>query len=185
MAIVHPSYAPATGDSDVALLQLGRPVTLSPVVVPVCLATKDFAQRELQLVRYHILSGWGKRTTGGNAGTPGAPPSAPASPVLRRMSVPIIPNSQCSQSSQFNFTSNMLCAGYLEGRQDSCRGDDGSPLVTLYGSTHFLTGVVGWGRGCSLPGYYGVYANMAHYVDWVEATMKKQLAVVTANQKAA
>lgn len=183
MAIVHHSYDPATGDSDVALLQLSRPVTLNPNVVPVCLPPKDFTERELLLVRYHVVSGWGKRTTGGNAGTPGAQPNTPVSPVLRKMSVPIIQNSQCSQKAQFNFTSNMLCAGYLEGRQDSCRGDDGSPLVTVYGSTHFLTGVVGWGRGCSHPGYYGVYANMANFVDWVEATMKSHVAVVTANQK--
>ncbi|KAI3366179.1 hypothetical protein L3Q82_010006 [Scortum barcoo] len=172
MAITHYGYVPATGDSDVALLQLSRPVTLNRHAIPVCLPTKDFAERELLLVRYHTVSGWGKRTTGGNANSPGAPPSTPVSPVLRTFSVPIIPNPQCSQTSQFNFTTNMLCAGYLKGQQESCRGDDGSPLVTLYGSTHFLTGVVGWGRGCTHPGYYGVYANMANFVDWVDGVMK-------------
>uniref|UniRef100_A0A3Q3IPF7 Uncharacterized protein n=1 Tax=Monopterus albus TaxID=43700 RepID=A0A3Q3IPF7_MONAL len=168
MAIVHRDYAPATGDSDVALLRLSRPVTLNHHVIPVCLPTKDFAERELLTVRYHTVSGWGKRITGGNAETLGTP----VSPILRKMSVPIIQNSQCSQISQFNFTSNMLCAGYLQGHQGSCQGDDGSPLVTLYDSTHFLTGVVGWGRGCAHPGYYGVYTNMANFVDWVGETIK-------------
>ncbi|KAG7215628.1 hypothetical protein INR49_021983 [Caranx melampygus] len=178
-AIAHGGYNPATGDSDVALLRLTRPVVLSRDVIPVCLPTRDLVERELLLVRYHTVSGWGKRTTGGNTDAPGALPPPPTSPVLHKMSVPIIPNFQCSQRAQFNFTSNMLCAGYLDGRQDSCRGDDGSPLVAQFGSTHFLTGVVGWGRGCSHPGYYGVYANMANFVDWVEATVK-DLPTVTA-----
>uniref|UniRef100_A0A3P8SLY7 Coagulation factor VIIi n=1 Tax=Amphiprion percula TaxID=161767 RepID=A0A3P8SLY7_AMPPE len=102
--------------------------------------------------------GWGQRTGAG-------PTSAASSPVLRRMTVPLIQNSQCSQRAQFNLTGTMLCAGYLQGRQESCRGDDGSPLVTLFGSTHFLTG----------PGYYGLYANMAALVDWVQEMTSNSL----------
>ncbi|KAK2857212.1 hypothetical protein Q5P01_005947 [Channa striata] len=181
--IVHERYTAATGDSDVALLQLNQTVSLNRHVIPVCLPTADFAQRELLLVHYHTLSGWGKSTSGGNLDTPGAPPSGPVSPVLRRMSVPIIQKSQCSQRAQFNFTDNMLCAGYLEGRQESCRGDDGSPLVTLYGSTHFLTGVVGWGQGCPHPGYYRVYTSMANFVDWVRETIKGRSHQAQANEK--
>uniref|UniRef100_A0A8C4HB75 Coagulation factor VIIi n=1 Tax=Dicentrarchus labrax TaxID=13489 RepID=A0A8C4HB75_DICLA len=170
MAIAHEGYVPETGDSDVALLKLIRSVALDRHAIPVCLPTADFARQELLLSRYHTVSGWGKKTTGGNK-EPGATHAAPLSPILRKLSVPIIQNSQCSHRAQFNFTHNMLCAGYLEGGQQSCRGDDGSPLVTLYGSTHFLTGVVGWGRGCSHPGYYGVYANMANFVEWVRGIM--------------
>lgn len=169
MAIPHENYNPVSGDSDVALLRLNHSVTLNQYAIPVCLPTKDMAERELLPVRYHFLSGWGKRTSGGNANTS---LGAPVSPVLRKMAVPIVPNPQCSQKARFNFTDNMLCAGYLEGKQESCRGNDGSPLVTKHGHTHFLMGVVGWGRGCAHPGYYGVYANMAKFVDWVESTKK-------------
>lgn len=165
--IVHENYVPETGDSDVALLQLNQPVTLNRQAIPVCLPTKDLAERELLMSRYHTVSGWGKRTVGGNE-EHGVMNTSPVSPVLRKFSVPIILNSLCSMRAQFNFTNNMLCAGYLQGSQQSCRGDDGSPLVTLFDSTHFLTGVVGWGRGCSEPGYYGVYTNMANFVDWVK-----------------
>lgn len=167
---VHENYDPETGDSDVALLKLNRPFTLNRHIVPVCLPTKEFAEKELLPVRYHTMSGWGKRTIGGNV-EHGAVHAVPVSPILRKFSIPILQNSHCSQRTQFNFTSNMLCAGYLGGTQQSCRGDDGSPLITLYGSTHFLTGVVGWGRGCPQPGYYGVFANMANFVEWVEASV--------------
>ncbi|XP_053735144.1 uncharacterized protein LOC128767227 [Synchiropus splendidus] len=169
MVIIHKDYVPLTGESDIALLRLEHAATLSRYIRPVCLPTRGFAEHELLPLRYHTVSGWGKKIDAGKPEAPGAPPS---SPVLRKMSVPILQNSQCSQYSGFNFTATMLCAGYLEGQQESCRGDDGSPLVSQYGSTHFLLGVVGWGQGCSQPGYYGVYNNMVHFVDWVESTMK-------------
>ncbi|XP_008292543.1 coagulation factor VIIi [Stegastes partitus] len=166
MAIIHPGFVMATGDSDIALLRLSRSVSLNRLVVPVCLPTRTFAERKLLPLLYHSVSGWGRRIGAAS------PSGAIASPVLRRMTIPLLQNAQCSQRAQFNFTSTMLCAGYLEGRQESCRGDDGSPLVTLLGSTHFLTGVVAWGRGCAQPGYYGVYTNMAAFVDWVQDAMK-------------
>uniref|UniRef100_A0A672YMM8 Coagulation factor VIIi n=1 Tax=Sphaeramia orbicularis TaxID=375764 RepID=A0A672YMM8_9TELE len=178
VAILHPAYVPQSGDSDVGLLHLRRPLTLNRHVVPVCLPTADFAERELLPLRFHTVSGWGGRTGGGNGHAPVPPPS----PVLRRMSVPVLQNSVCSQRSGFNFTENMLCAGYLEGSVDGCRGDDGSPLVTRYGSTHFLMGVVGWGRGCPHPGYYGVYANMARFVQWVETTVRAPPTVTPTNE---
>lgn len=105
-----------------------------------CLPTRDLAERELLMTRYHTVSGWSKRTTGGNE-----------DPVL----------AQCSHRSQFNFTGNMLCAG----------GDDGSPLGTLCGSTRFLIGLVGWGRGCPNAGYYGVYTNVGNFADRANGIM--------------
>lgn len=175
MVIAHERYVPVTGNSDIALVRLSRPIVLNRFAIPICLPTKDFAERELLPVRYHTVSGWGRRTDGGNNDSI---PIAPVSPVLRRMSVPLLKNSQCTPrlgdfqlQKEFNFT-NMLCAGYMQGSQESCRGDDGSPLVTEYGSTYFLLGVVAWGRGCSQPGYYGVYTNVANFVEWVEGTMK-------------
>ncbi|XP_068506011.1 coagulation factor X [Syngnathus scovelli] len=166
--IVHENYKPATGDSDIALLHLSRNASLNSNVITICLPTKELAEHELLLLRYHTVSGWGKRTIGGNnEGIVSG--GVPISPILRKMSVPIIQNSQCTDSSRFNFTDNMLCAGYLAGDQESCRGDDGSPMTTLYGSTHFLSGVVGWGKGCTIRGYFGVYTKVSKFVDWVES----------------
>ncbi|KAK1876305.1 Coagulation factor VII [Dissostichus eleginoides] len=126
MVIPYPGYVALSGDGDVALLRLRLPVTPSPRVVPVCLPTRSLAERELLPVRYHVVSGWGGRTVGGNA------PSAPPLPPLRTMNVPILPNAECSRRSGFNFTDNMLCAGYLEGQADGCRGDDGAPLMANF-----------------------------------------------------
>lgn len=114
MAVVHEGYNQMTGDSDIALLQLGQSVMLNHHAIPICLPTKDLAERELLMVHYHAVSGWGKRTVGGNKKR-GVTSAVPLSPFLRRFSVPIIQNSQCSQKAQMIFTDNMMCAGYLEG----------------------------------------------------------------------
>ncbi|KAG5851593.1 hypothetical protein ANANG_G00053300 [Anguilla anguilla] len=90
-------------------------------------------------------------------GTPRPRPARPASPVLRRLEVPLVPAAECGPKSGVNLTQSMFCAGYLHGLQPACRGDDGSPLVTQYRGTAFLTGLVGWGRGCQTPGYYGIF----------------------------
>ncbi|KAK5874735.1 hypothetical protein CesoFtcFv8_027300 [Champsocephalus esox] len=65
MAIPYPGYVALSGDGDVALLRLRLPVTPSPRVVPVCLPTRSFAERELLPVRYHVVSGWGGAHRGG------------------------------------------------------------------------------------------------------------------------
>lgn len=173
MVISHQLYHPATGDSDIALLRLNQSVTLDTHTVPICLPEQSFAKSELAAIRFHIVSGWGKRTVGGNtAPTQPGKPEPPVSPVLRMLAVPIVPNTECSLKSGFNFTSNMLCAGYMQGQLEACRGDDGSPLVTQYRNTHFLMGIAGWGKGCPQPGYYGVYTNVPNFLEWIEGTMK-------------
>lgn len=170
--MVAPGYSPLSGEADLALLRLDRALILNRDVVPVCLPDLDLVQRELVLVRYHMVSGWGLRTSGGNKDY--ISQTAPGSPQLRRINVPIIQNPQCAAYSGLNLTDHMICAGYLQGNQDSCRGNDGSPLVTAFGSTHFLLGVLGWGRGCAKPGFYGLYTSPAHFSDWVYGTIRNQ-----------
>ncbi|KAJ8405960.1 hypothetical protein AAFF_G00308480 [Aldrovandia affinis] len=167
--IVHERYNVTTGDSDIALLRLQGGMSFSPHVVPVCLPQSDFSRRELAAVRFSTLSGWGGRTTGWNAPPPG--PGRPISAVLRRLEVPRIPRPECERSSGVNLTLSMFCAGYMEGPAHSCRGDDGSPLTTMHGRTAFLTGLVAWGRGCTTPGYYGIFTSIDHFLPWLQQHM--------------
>ncbi|XP_035265912.1 coagulation factor VII-like [Anguilla anguilla] len=168
-AIAHERYDAASGDSDIALVRLREPVAFSTMAAPVCLPEREFSLRELSATRLSTLSGWGGLTAGGNAPPPG--PARPVSPVLRRLEVPLVPAAECGPKSGVNLTQSMFCAGYLHGLQPACRGDDGSPLVTQYRGTAFLTGLVGWGRGCQTPGYYGIFTRVDHFLPWLHETM--------------
>ncbi|XP_060716216.1 coagulation factor VIIi [Tachysurus vachellii] len=172
--IIHESYDPASADSDLALLRLSKPATLSNYTVPICLPTPEFAKMELDAVRFHIVSGWSQHTGGGNIHS--SLPLKIISPVLRKLAVPFLPRSECSVKSGVNITDNMFCAGYFEGTQVSCRGDDGSPLITQYKDTHFLTGIVSWGKGCDHPGYYAIYTKVSNFLDWIHRGMATQIA---------
>ncbi|XP_071015671.1 coagulation factor VII isoform X3 [Oncorhynchus clarkii lewisi] len=154
--IMHNSYVSDTADSDIALLRLKTAITMTPFAVPVCLPTRSMAERELWAINLHTVSGWGRRSENG-----------PTSRVLRRLEVPRIRTQDCVEMSGVTLTANMFCAGYIEGKQDSCKGDSGGPLVTRYRDTTFLLGIVSWGKGCARPGNYGIYTRVSNYLDWI------------------
>ena len=65
-------------------------------------------------------------------------------------------------------TEGMICAG-AEGK-DTCNGDSGGPMVTRHESTggYSVIGITSWGDvPCAKPQSFGVYANVAHYLDWI------------------
>ncbi|XP_051913440.1 coagulation factor VII [Hippocampus zosterae] len=154
--LMHERYEKKTADNDIALLRLASPVVYTPYAVPACLPTKSLAERDLWAISIHTVSGWGRRAENG-----------PTSHLLRRLRVPRIRTQQCIQESGVQLTENMFCAGYLTGREDSCKGDSGGPLVTQYKKTTFLLGIVSWGKGCARPGHYGIYARVSNYLQWI------------------
>lgn len=154
--VKHEHYNAKTSDNDIALLRLHAHIAFSPYAVPVCLPRREMAERELWAVTLHTVSGWGRRSEHG-----------PTSQVLRQLQVPRIRTAECVEKSGVKLTTNMFCAGYIEGRQDSCKGDSGGPLVTRYLNTWFLLGIVSWGKGCAQPGNYGIYTRVSNYLDWI------------------
>ncbi|XP_071764064.1 coagulation factor VII [Centroberyx gerrardi] len=152
----HEGYVSRTADNDIALLRLASPIVFTPYAVPACLPTRPLAERDLWAVSMHTVSGWGRRSENG-----------PTSHLLRRLEVPRIRTQQCVEESGVQLTENMFCAGYIEGRQDSCKGDSGGPLVTRYKKTVFLLGIVSWGKGCAQPGNYGIYTRVSNYLEWI------------------
>ncbi|EDV98091.1 trypsin zeta [Drosophila grimshawi] len=152
--IMHEKYDPSTYDNDIALLVLGSPLPLNNFTMKVIeLGTEAPKDGDMS-----TISGWGTTQPGGDA-----------SDQLLAVDVPIVGNEQCDEDyGGGSITPGMLCAGLRgEGGKDACQGDSGGPL-TCGGKLH---GVVSWGRSCALPTHPGVYANVAHYIDWIHAKM--------------
>ena len=70
-------------------------------------------------------------------------------------------------------STNMFCAGYPDGGQDSCEGDSGGPFAVQSQDHYWAAGIVSWGVGCASPGRYGFYTRVSNYVAWIQKTMKE------------
>jgi trypsin len=115
---VHPDYDDHQIDSDVAVLELARPVRLRSY--PELASTRETARWE--------RSGTQMRTIG--YGTLD-PVSGKTADVLMKVDVPLVLPATCqanyANSGQL-VSERMVCAGLAAGGKDSCWGDSGGPL---------------------------------------------------------
>uniref|UniRef100_A0A8C9A6D6 Peptidase S1 domain-containing protein n=1 Tax=Prolemur simus TaxID=1328070 RepID=A0A8C9A6D6_PROSS len=146
------AYSLSSG--DIALLQLASPVKPSDFT-PVCLPTPhdSFAVGTLCWV-----TGWGP---------PSWEPHLPA-PCPGEVAVPLLDSNMCEllyHLGESNLVGlrlikdDMLCAGFVEGKKESCKGDSGGPLVCAVNNTWIQVGIVSWGFGCIWAYRPGVYTR--------------------------
>jgi len=164
--LLHKNFRhPRIGD-DIAILELSTPFDLSENIKSIKLAANDDwmvppdSSTGLGATQLTVL-GWGVTST----------PGGIKSPVLMYLNdIPYASNETCKRSLARGryVTSEMLCAGYVEGGRDTCQGDSGGPLVTLREGISQQVGIVSWGEGCAVPRKFGVYARIAAYFSWVE-----------------
>jgi secreted trypsin-like serine protease len=103
---------------------------------------------------------------------------------LQQVQVPIVSLSDCKESYGSEITARMICAGLPAGGKDSCQGDSGGPLIVRdsQGRWQVLAGIVSWGEGCALPGFFGVYSRVAVLRKWLIDTMAALSPEVAAKQ---
>ncbi|XP_068136697.1 vitamin K-dependent protein C isoform X2 [Hyperolius riggenbachi] len=160
--ITHPKFNRDTVDNDIALMRLSQPAIYNKYVLPICLPNRGLAERNLtQEGTEAIVTGWGSQDS----------TLRNTSQILSYIQVPIVSHDNCSESMNHHITDNMLCAGKLGDKQDACRGDSGGPMVTRFGDTWFLVGLVSWGEGCGRLDNFGVYTRVHHYLDWIALVM--------------
>ncbi|EMP25263.1 cationic trypsin-like [Chelonia mydas] len=148
-AFPFPKYNQYTMNNDIMLVKLAQPARFSAYVQPIPISSSCPVPGTECLV-----SGWGNLLTSG----------VQYPDALQCLNVPILSDSACRAAYPGRITTNMFCAGYLEGGKDSCQGDSGGPVVCNGG----LTGVVSWGHGCAQKNYPGVYTPVCNYVSWIE-----------------
>ncbi|MFI5003476.1 MAG: serine protease [Solirubrobacterales bacterium] len=179
-ATVDPAYSTATGDYDVGVLRLARPLwsgstptldgraTIAPLAPDAARAlrsTAALASGSASAPVQVTISGWGDLNP-----EPGGTPSYPRR--LRKARVPLVPMGLCEaayDTIEQAITPRMMCAGgaRLGGSSgvDSCYGDSGGPLVIGGGGAtpagDVLLGLVDFGNGCAQAGYPGVYVRVA------------------------
>ncbi len=151
--IPHPNYNSDTSDNDIALLELAQASTQTTI------AWNTDSSYNAAGTNSTVI-GWGNT----------AYPSISYPEILMQVDVPLVSNATCGAAYPGEITSNMLCAGYAEGGKDSCQGDSGGPLMVAVGSGSYVqVGIVSWGEGCALAGYYGVYTRVSNYDAWISA----------------
>ncbi|XP_053693559.1 serine protease filzig [Sabethes cyaneus] len=158
--IVHRQYDAATFENDLAILELESPIHYDVHIVPICMPADeaDFTGRMA------TVTGWGRLTYGGGV------PS-----VLQEVQVPVIENSVCQEMFHMaghnkKILPSFVCAGYANGKRDSCEGDSGGPLVLQRADGRYeLVGTVSHGIRCAAPYLPGVYMRTTFYKPWLRS----------------
>ncbi|MEJ1288552.1 plasminogen activator urokinase [Cricetulus griseus] len=90
---------------------------------------------------------------------------------LKMAVVKLIPHEQCMQPHYYGseITYKMLCAADPQWETDACQGDSGGPLVCDINGRPTLSGIVSWGRGCSMKNKPGVYTRVSYFLSWIQA----------------
>jgi secreted trypsin-like serine protease len=156
---IHKSFDSYNLDNDIALLKLASPAQNLPAAALISEPSLRDPGTTARVV------GWGNTSATGKGDFPHE---------LQEVDLPLVSRTTCSDAySELGdeITANMLCAGYAQGGKDSCEGDSGGPLVAQNAAQDNrweLIGVVSWGEGCALPGFYGVYTDVYNYLDWIK-----------------
>jgi len=144
---------------DFTLLELDSPVTSNDCVGTVCLpGVGDELPTDVDC----WITGWGTLPSGGGQ-----------QQYLQEAKVRTKSNSQCNTADGGTITADMLCANGVNSNgdtTDACQGEGGGPLVCKNGSGHWvLHGVTAWANGCASPNYSGVWARIAHELNWIHS----------------
>ncbi|CAH2322635.1 complement C1s subcomponent [Pelobates cultripes] len=163
--IVHPSWITQENEDrvsynhDIALILLCSKVKLGPLISPICLPGSDHGMSPTLYQRAYI-AGWG------------ATEKKERTVNLLFTTVSLSKIEKCQElnkEEKYIFTSNMLCAGDANGH-DSCKGDDGGPLMVFQDGRMYTAGITSWGVNC---GKFGVYTKVENYMDWIKETMER------------
>uniref|UniRef100_A0A8C5KDV0 Vitamin K-dependent protein Z n=1 Tax=Jaculus jaculus TaxID=51337 RepID=A0A8C5KDV0_JACJA len=152
---VHMRYDEESGQNDIALLELQRPVQCPSTGLPVCIPDRDFAERVLIPGTEGLLSGW--MLNGTDLG---------AKPM--KLQVTHLDGEECGKTLNVTVTTRTSCE---KGRVPSGQWVEGSVVTRKHKGTWFLTGIL------SLPPTAGqahtfLLTAVSRYSLWFKQIMK-------------
>ncbi|XP_005073379.3 vitamin K-dependent protein Z [Mesocricetus auratus] len=151
---VHMRYDEASGENDLSLLELERPLQCPDSGLPVCVPERDFAERVLIPQTLGLLSGWTLNGTGLDA----TPTVIPVTHVDRE---------ECGQTLNVTVTTRTSCE-----RAVMVTGPwlEGSVVTRKHKGTWFLTGILG---STPPPGQtHALLTTVPRYSMWFKQIMK-------------
>jgi secreted trypsin-like serine protease len=158
---MHESYTPSPPLNDVALLRLAAPArSARQALLPNAMRPQYLQEKKMSTVIGYGLV---------NAQPISGPHTGSASERLLQVDLPLVSQQKCIQMhGAAAITDAALCAGYDEGKKDSCNGDSGGPLFVRSPLLEPVqVGVVSWGPGCAQANALGVYASVGHFESWI------------------
>ncbi|XP_012562027.2 trypsin isoform X1 [Hydra vulgaris] len=158
--IIHQNFNEITYNNDIALVELLSPAIINDSVNVISLPAFTNIERPNKMC---TVTGWGQTKNQNKA------------EILQKVNVPIVNFATCNGPLSYKnkLTSNMFCAGYINGNYDACEGDSGSPLQCKNNDgVWLLHGITSWGIGCGKPHKYGVYVIVRHYLAWLKSIIK-------------
>lgn len=131
---------------------------ITDYIRPICLPPIDIDSPQFSDVRLAV-AGWGRN-------------GQYQSDIKQSTFVNLVPQEQCKKFYP-DLTREDLCAAGYRG-EDTCKGDSGGPLMTVYNGKYYVVGVVSGKRadspcGTSVP---SLYTNVYHYVDWIRSNIR-------------
>lgn len=155
----HHQYSKNNLSNDIAIVKLASASANTPISI------KSSADFNL-LTNSDVLRvmGWGLTQEGNGDSIPN---------VLQQVDVNFQTDATCrsiyGNSGITDYWDQALCAGVSQGGKDSCQGDSGGPLVHRNNSDEWeLIGLVSWGWECGTSGFYGVYAEVPYFDNWID-----------------
>jgi len=160
--INHEAYNRQTKENDIALIKLSQSVSFTKSIRPACLHQTEAIGKAKA-----VATGWGYTEYGGQT-----------SDILQKVQLDIIGNQQCrdfhNNRKDYGIFDSQICAGVIEGGNDTCGGDSGGPLQVVLGDecVFSIIGLTSYGsRFCGIKNSPGIYTRVSSYIDWIESNV--------------
>lgn len=161
--IIHPNYDAKRYTADLALIELGKPITPSDTVGVIPLPSGQDAVTWPAAGTPATVTGWGATSFGGGAVS-----------ELRQATVQVLVGpggGSCGDYGTDYDVRATICAGTSQGGVDTCQGDSGGPFVVSVAGSPTLAGVTSIGNDCGQAAFPGIYSRVTTYLDWIRSVV--------------